>query len=183
MKFSRIRARSRSSSRTSNSATSEASTPAESSTETPQRTERWSLFHRKKKSEIVVGGPVYEDPKDVQDTYDITLLYDPPDGGAVDLVFVHGLGGGSRKTWSKNRDLNLCWPEKWLGGDLEDKARIFTFGYNSSFVATETNHANVLDFAQKLLFFFQFGGYKPKLGSVSTDTYGGLEACKECELI
>lgn len=69
----------------------------------------------------------------------------------LDLIFVHGLGGTSKGTWSWERDPVNFWPP-WLGGDIElSKTRIFTFGYNASFSGQYTTF-NILDFAKDLLF-------------------------------
>jgi protein SERAC1 len=45
-------------------------------------------------------------------------------------VFVHGLNGDMRKTWT---DDELFWPKTLLPDDVP-KARILTFGYNASIV-------------------------------------------------
>ena len=61
----------------------------------------------------------------------------------MDIVFVHGLGGTSRFTWSKNK--NPLEPDLCL-------ARIMTFGYNAAFHKTGRSTMLVLDFAKDLLF-------------------------------
>ena len=69
----------------------------------------------------------------------------------ADVIFVHGLGGTCRKTWSWNRDINNFWPP-WLADEDGPSAyRIFTFGYNSHFKGAGTN-LNIIDFAKDLLF-------------------------------
>ena len=69
----------------------------------------------------------------------------------LDLVFVHGLGGTSTRTWSFERDPANFWPP-WLGQDSDlSRTRIFTFGYNAS-VAGQFTSLNMLDFAKDLLF-------------------------------
>ena len=58
------------------------------------------------------------------------VLYDgteDPSGG-VDIVFVHGLRGSSRKTWSSG---SICWPRDLLKHDIQD-SRVITWGYDSS---------------------------------------------------
>jgi hypothetical protein len=49
----------------------------------------------------------------------LTTLYEPPESAqlVVDLVFIHGLGGGSRKTWSLSPDNAHYWPQAWLPDD------------------------------------------------------------------
>ena len=43
----------------------------------------------------------------------LNLLYAPSEP-LIDFIFVHGLRGGSRKTWSKTKDVNHYWPQQWL---------------------------------------------------------------------
>lgn len=80
----------------------------------------------------------------------LTLIHTCPEP-LVDLIFVHGMGGTPRKTWSWQRDPQNFWPA-WLGRDAElCKSRIFTFGYNADFSGQHTP-LNILDFAKDLLF-------------------------------
>jgi hypothetical protein len=84
------------------------------------------------------------------DDLGLTLVHACPEP-LVDLIFVHGLGGTSRKTWSWQRDPHNFWPA-WLGKEAElCKSRIFTFGYNADFSGQHTS-LNILDFAKDLLF-------------------------------
>jgi hypothetical protein len=77
----------------------------------------------------------------------------------IDIIFVHGLGGTSQQTWSKNRDPNLFWPREWLPFEPDiSTARILSFGYNASFSsAGQNNIFNISDFAKELLFGMKFG--------------------------
>ncbi|KAK4214235.1 hypothetical protein QBC37DRAFT_440338 [Rhypophila decipiens] len=69
----------------------------------------------------------------------------------VDIIFVHGLGGKSRRTWSWQYDPQKFWP-LWLAEEVQlSKTRIFTFGYNAD-IAGQTTPSNILDFARQLLF-------------------------------
>ena len=75
-------------------------------------------------------------------------------GRRVDIVFVHGLGGTSRLTWSKNKNLDLFWPLTFLPHepDICD-GRIMTFGYNGTFLrSSPKSSATILDFAKDLLY-------------------------------
>ncbi|KAH8802637.1 NACHT and WD domain protein [Xylogone sp. PMI_703] len=101
----------------------------------------------------------------------LNVVYTPENGHKADIVFVHGLGGTSRFTWSKNKDPQLFWPLTFL--PLEPDiclARILTFGYDANFRAARNASATVLDFAKDLLFDLKFGKdeYKEELnmGSV-----------------
>jgi hypothetical protein len=80
----------------------------------------------------------------------LTTIHKPAESAAVDLIFVHGLNGGSYSTWSKNGDLSLFWPKEWLPKDDAFRdVRIHTFGYSSSISGESI--LNVQDFARSLL--------------------------------
>jgi len=69
---------------------------------------------------------------------------------AADLVFVHGLNGGSHSTWSKGNDPEYFWPRRWLPEDDAFKdVRIHTFGYPAG--VTKESVINVSDIARSLL--------------------------------
>jgi hypothetical protein len=68
----------------------------------------------------------------------------------ADLVFVHGLNGGSFSTWSKGGDPDCYWPRQWLPcEDGFQDVRIHTFGYPAA--ATRESVLNIRDMAQSLL--------------------------------
>jgi hypothetical protein len=92
------------------------------------------------------------------DPLGITVLHTPDGSPIADVVFVHGLGGTSQYTWSKNRDLELFWPKEWLPFEpVISGARILTFGYNAHFLAAGPGTiANISDFAKSLLFEMKF---------------------------
>jgi len=50
-----------------------------------------------------------------------------PENPAVDIRFVHGLGGGSLSTWTSSE---ICWPRDLLKDDIPD-ARILAFGFEA----------------------------------------------------
>lgn len=85
---------------------------------------------------------------------------------------MHGLGGTSRLTWSKNRNLKLFWPLTFL--PLEPDvclARILTFGYNANFSKAGNASTSILGFAKDLLFDLKYAKDERKedlnMGSVS----------------
>ena len=81
----------------------------------------------------------------------LTLLFEPGEVLA-DFVFVHGLRGGSRKTWSFSADPAHFWPKEWLPRDSDFKnIRIHTFGYNSDWGESKGSDFNVHDFGQNLI--------------------------------
>jgi hypothetical protein len=83
--------------------------------------------------------------------YGLNLLYEPP-VPLVDFIFVHGLRGGSKKTWSKTSDPLSYWPKEWLPRDPAFKnVRIFSFGYNSDRGDKKDSVLNIHDFGKALL--------------------------------
>ena len=65
---------------------------------------------------------------------------------------VHGIGGGSRKTWSHADDPALYWPKEWL--PLEpgfEHVRVHSFGYKSLRDGKGIPLNNIHDFGQKLV--------------------------------
>jgi hypothetical protein len=81
----------------------------------------------------------------------LNLLYTPPTP-LFEIIFVHGLGGGSKKTWSYSSNQYHYWPKEWLSRDPEFKnARIFSFGYNSDWGDRKDSILNIHDFGKSLL--------------------------------
>lgn len=92
-----------------------------------------------------------ESSDDVRGPYGLNFLYEPPKP-LIDFVFVHGLRGGSRKTWSKSSDRHHFWPKEWLPEEPKFKnVRISSFGYNSDWRKRKNSNASVHDFGQALL--------------------------------
>jgi hypothetical protein len=80
----------------------------------------------------------------------LTTIFEPDEPGIVDIIFVHGLNGGSKGTWTQNGDPALFWPETWLSKDEAFRdVRIHTFGYNSNW--GERSILDINDFATSLL--------------------------------
>lgn len=108
------------------------------------------------------------------DPLGLVILYTPERSPSADIIFVHGLGGTSLQTWSRNRDPDLCWPQKWLPLESDiSSSRIFSFGYNAHFSSSGSNSiASISDFAKSLLFAMKFGkgedGEDLKVGSVGS---------------
>jgi pimeloyl-ACP methyl ester carboxylesterase len=81
----------------------------------------------------------------------LNLLHSPA-CPVVDFVFVHGLGGGSRKTWSKTSAIEDYWPQEWLPKDPSFKhVRVHSFGYNSDWGKGKDNCLDIHHFAKSLL--------------------------------
>ena len=80
----------------------------------------------------------------------LTTIFNPPETSQADIIFVHGLGGGSQSTWCKDGDLSFFWPQNWLPYDPAfNDVRIHTFGYNSNWL--RDSNLNINDFAKSLL--------------------------------
>jgi hypothetical protein len=70
----------------------------------------------------------------------------------VELIFVHGLGGSAKDTWTHAESKGF-WPS-WLHDDNRfDNVRISTFGYDANFknVFAPQNALGITDFAKQLL--------------------------------
>lgn len=81
----------------------------------------------------------------------LSLLFQPADT-FVDFVFVHGLCGDSRKTWSATHSLAHFWPKEWLPADPDFKnVRIHSFGYQSDPREGRDKSFNVHDFGKALV--------------------------------
>ncbi|KAL7905856.1 WD40 repeat-containing protein [Trichoderma velutinum] len=79
-----------------------------------------------------------------------------PEFASLDIIFVHGLGGHSQKTWTKDQDPLLFWPKSWLPLEPDvGSARIITFGYNAKWRG-EAGISNISDFAKELLYEIRF---------------------------
>ena len=106
------------------------------------------------------------------DPLGLTTVHEPELEPSVNIIFVHGLGGTSRTTWSSNRDKKYFWPREWLPHEHGfGSARILSFGYNAHFAAPrQQNVLNIGDFAIDLLFGMRFGlnprGQELRLGNV-----------------
>ncbi len=92
------------------------------------------------------------------DPLGLNVVHAPLNSPTVDIIFVHGLGGTSQKTWSRNRDPKLFWPREWLPFEPEiGTARVLSFGYNANFASAGRDIFNIADFAKDLLFGMKFG--------------------------
>lgn len=70
----------------------------------------------------------------------------------IEIVFVHGVGGGSRKSWSKSVADEHYWPQAWLPQDLDfQNARVHPFGYTSAKSEVVQTIAAIPDIANSLL--------------------------------
>ncbi|KAF7943718.1 uncharacterized protein EAE97_005788 [Botrytis byssoidea] len=92
-----------------------------------------------------------ETATDLKGPLGLNLLHTPSEP-LIDFIFVHGLGGGSRKTWAKSEDVYHYWPKERLPRDPDFKnVRIFSFGYSADWTVRSGDALDVSDFAQSLL--------------------------------
>ena len=87
------------------------------------------------------------------------MVFTPSKAPSVDIIFVHGLGGSSEKTWCYEGDAERFWPKVWLPLEPEIcTARVMTFGYNAYYKSTGPNNiSGISDFARNLLFSMKYG--------------------------
>lgn len=100
------------------------------------------------------------------DPLGLLVLHTPPER-TIDILFIHGLGGTSLRSWCSDRNLDNLWPKLWLPDELPT-ARILTFGYNAHFSSKkEQVSCTIGDFANDLLFRMKYGENTPeRLGQV-----------------
>lgn len=83
--------------------------------------------------------------------FGLQLLHSPPEP-LIDFIFVHGLRGGSIKTWTKSGNPQTYWPQAWLPRDPDlQNARIHSFGYNSDWGDPRETNLDIHDFGRSLL--------------------------------
>ncbi|RKL39818.1 hypothetical protein BFJ72_g6545 [Fusarium proliferatum] len=86
--------------------------------------------------------------------FGLNTVYQPPESSNViaDLVFVHGLGGGSSTTWCIHGDPESFWPKEWLPKDPDfDGVRVRSFGYNANWSTRAKTPLDVRSFGQSLV--------------------------------
>ncbi|KAH8907338.1 NACHT and WD domain protein [Coniochaeta sp. PMI_546] len=92
-----------------------------------------------------------KDDKGSRGPLGLRILHSSPEP-LVDLIFVHGLRGGSIKTWRKGDDPRLFWPQFWLPVEPGFRnVNIHSFGYDSDWASTKSSILNIHDFGQSLL--------------------------------
>lgn len=89
------------------------------------------------------------------DSLGLHTLYDPkPNNTIADIIFIHGLGGHSRKTWSSSSTPRSFWPQDWLPIEPGfENVRIHSFGYKADW-GKKWQHQSILnihDFAESLI--------------------------------
>ena len=85
--------------------------------------------------------------------YGLEILHQPraPSAKLVQIIFVHGLGGSKRGTWTHSK--GKFWP-MWLREETGlENVRIALFGYNANFnVLAPNTNLSIPTFANQLLY-------------------------------
>ncbi|KAH7393137.1 hypothetical protein BKA64DRAFT_709491 [Cadophora sp. MPI-SDFR-AT-0126] len=85
-----------------------------------------------------------ESEKGVKGPLGLVTVHEPSERVVAELVFIHG------KTWTKDDDPGLFWPQEWLPRDRDFRdVRIHTFGYDANW--DKGSILNIHDFAKDLL--------------------------------
>jgi hypothetical protein len=122
-----------------------------------------------------------EAPGDVRGPLGLNLLYCSSEP-LIEFIFVHGLGGGSKKTWTHGDDPDLYWPKEWLSKDLAFKnVRIHSFGYDSNWTETKATTNSVHDFGLSLLNHIQTSPQMKGDEKVYRPSYIGIHAQSKLE--
>ena len=94
------------------------------------------------------------------DSLGLNILYEPDDSTPVaDLVFLHGVGGGSCQTWTHGGRPDTFWPLDWLSTEhVLRGTRISSFGYNTQLTSNDPDRLlDISDHAKDLLAKLRFG--------------------------
>lgn len=126
-------------------------------------------------------------PNPIINPLGLTLIYEPESPPPVDIIFVHGLGGTSRHTWSKGHSIDYFWPERYLPFEPETQfARLLSFGYDANFKASgPASVSGIADFAKSLLYSMKFAKglalEELELGEVSDQSRTEIEHADNME--
>jgi hypothetical protein len=75
-----------------------------------------------------------------------------PSDPSIEYVFIHGLGGGSTRTWCLKPEPSYFWPKEWLPRHPDfSNVRIHSFGYDSDWKSKGKSTVTAHDFGQALL--------------------------------
>jgi hypothetical protein len=119
------------------------------------------MLGRKRKAGDMSSGSSQEagrgiTPSDPQTSLGLKIMHEPdpssPTSNVVDIIFVHGLGGSARDTWT-HPSSKVFWPSLLHEDETFSDARISTFGYDSNFtnIFAPNNVLDISDFAKQLL--------------------------------
>ena len=105
----------------------------------------------------------------------------------MDIIFIHGVGGHSCRTWIANDDESTFWPARWLPSEADlETSRLFTFGYEAPWRSSTIARPSLSDLAWELLHKMKSAQYDLGLGDYPiifvAHSMGGLVAEKACVL-
>lgn len=115
-------------------------------------------------SPLLLPSPLQSPPAS-DDPLGLSLIHGDSNSDG-DIIFVHGLGGSSRKTWSWERRPENFWPAWIRHEDGLSHFRVFSYGYNANFKDSK-NPLSILDFSKGLLVHM-----KTYSGRAATDDIG-----------
>lgn len=113
---------------------------------------RFASLWSHKPSEVVRPAAAAQniDLEDRDNPHGLNPLYEPTNP-LMDFVFVHGLRGGSRKTWCMDANPENFWPKTWLHLEPDLKhVRTSSFGYRCDWTSTKPSPNGIYDFARNL---------------------------------
>jgi pimeloyl-ACP methyl ester carboxylesterase len=91
---------------------------------------------------------------------------------ACDVVFVHGLGGGSYSTWTDGSDEQRFWPS-WIGADFPN-AGVWTLGYRADVSAWTSESMPIADRGTSILETLSNDGIGERPVVFITHSMGGI---------
>ncbi|KAI9158094.1 Vegetative incompatibility protein [Paramyrothecium foliicola] len=116
----------------------------------PKEEKRRTSFLRRRFSSKWSQKKEHASEESIRGPLGLQLLFASPEP-LVEIVFVHGLRGGSVKTWQKGNDPRLFWPQHWLPTEPDFRnASIHSFGYESDWKSSAPSILSVHDFGQAL---------------------------------
>jgi len=89
------------------------------------------------------------DDPEPDDPLGLVFIHGVPQADA-DIIFVHGLGGSSLRTWSWQENPDVFWPAWIRHEEGLSHFRVFSYGYNANFKDSE-DPPSILNFAKGLL--------------------------------
>lgn len=116
------------------------------------------LFKRKPKQESDLSQSTQESQNNtssltVQSILGLKILHEPKvTSKVVDVIFIHGLGGSARETWT-HPSSGIFWPDLLHENEKFANARISTFGYDANFdnIFAANSVLDISDFSKQLL--------------------------------
>jgi hypothetical protein len=126
-------------------------------------------------TDLSLGLKVIHEPQEAKSS--ATQPSSSRDTQTVSIIFVHGLGGSTRDTWT-HPESKTFWPSLLHEEDGFDNVRISTFGYRANFIngLRPKNILGIADFAKQLLdsldlYYDKYGDVRPFFTRLNVDAY------------